>query len=60
MANRTIESSPQLYARIGGVLYLINILCGIFGEIIVRGHLVVPGNAAVTAQNVLGSELLFR
>jgi hypothetical protein len=60
MTNRTANTSPQLYARIAGVLYLINIACGVFGELVVRGHLVVAGNAAATTQNVLSSEFLFR
>jgi hypothetical protein len=60
MTNRTANASPQLYARIAGVLYLINIVCGIFGEVFVRGHLIVPGNAAATAHNIMASEFLFR
>jgi len=60
MPNRTAANSPQLYARTAGVLYLINIACGIFGELFVRGHLVVPGDAAATAHNILSSDLLFR
>jgi len=54
------DHKPLTYARIAGVLYLINIACGLFGEIFVRGHLVVPGDATTTAHNILGSELLFR
>jgi hypothetical protein len=60
MTNRTANVSPQLYARIAGVLYLINIGCGIFGEVFVRGHLIVPGNAVATAHNIMASEFLFR
>jgi hypothetical protein len=41
-------------------LYLVNIACGIFGEIFVRGHLVVAANAAATAHNIMASEFLFR
>src|SRR5277367_5371953 len=60
MAARTINPSPQFYARLAGVLYLINIACGIFGEIFVRGHLIVAGNATATARNIMASEFLFR
>lgn len=60
MTNRTVKTSPQVYARIAGVLYLINIACGVFGEIFVRGHLVVAGDALTTAHNIMGSEFLFR
>jgi hypothetical protein len=60
MTSRTVKTSPQVYARIAGVLYLINIACGVFGEIFVRGHLVVAGDALATAHNIMGSEFLFR
>jgi hypothetical protein len=60
MTDRTAKTSPQLYARIAGVLYLINIACGLFGEIFVRGHLVVAGDAAATAHKIMASEFLFR
>jgi len=60
MTNRTVHVSPQVYARTAGVLYLINIACGICGEIFVRGHLIVAGDAAATAHNIISSEFLFR
>jgi hypothetical protein len=60
MADGTVKVSALAYARIGGVLYLINILCGLFGVIFVRGHLVVVGDAVTTAHNIMGSEFLFR
>ncbi len=60
MSNRPIIISPLVYARISGVLYLINIACGVFGEIYVRGHLVVPGDAAATASRIMSCEFLFR
>jgi hypothetical protein len=52
--------SPQLYARLGGVLYLAIIALGMFGEMFVRGSLVVPGEAAATANNIEASQLLWR
>jgi hypothetical protein len=60
MTDRTINISPQIYARTAGVLYLVNIACGLFGEAIARGHLVVAGNAAATAHNIVASDFLFR
>ncbi len=60
MADQTVESSPQVYARIGGLLYLVIILTGLVAEIFVRGRLVVPDNAVVTAQNIATSQLLWR
>lgn len=60
MTNRTAETSPQIYARIGGFLYLIIIGGGIFGELFIRGTLIVPGNATATAANIEALELLWR
>jgi hypothetical protein len=54
------ETSPQVYARIGGVIYLIIIAAGIFGELFVRDKLIVSGNGAATASNIIAHELLWR
>lgn len=59
-SNHNTEVSPQVYARIGGVLYLIIIAAGIFGELFVRDKLVVSGNAIATANNIMAHELLWR
>lgn len=47
-------------ARTAGVLYVIIIACGLFAEIGVRSRLIEPGDPTVTAQNILGSPMLFR
>ncbi len=60
MTARTVETSPQLYARIGGVLYLIIIVIGLFGEAFVRDRLIVSGDAAATAANIMSHESLWR
>jgi hypothetical protein len=60
MANHAVESSPQTYARIGGALYLLIIVVGGFTEGFVRTKLVVPGDVAATARNLISSELLWR
>ncbi len=52
MTDRAVETSPQIYARIAGVLYLIIIVGGIFAEVFVRERLVVSGYAAATAEDV--------
>jgi Domain of unknown function (DUF4386) len=54
------QTSPRLQARIAGFLYLIIIAGGIFAEFIVRGRLVVSGDAAATAHNILAHEMLYR
>jgi len=41
MANKTAETSPQVYARIGGLAYLIIIVAGAMGEIFIRSKLIV-------------------
>jgi hypothetical protein len=60
MTNNTVETSPQLYARIGGVLYLIIIVIGFCGESFVRDKLVVSGDVTATANNIVASESLWR
>jgi len=52
--------SPQRYARIGGVFYLIIIVAGVSGELLLRGPMVVSGNAAATAQHIIGSPATWR
>ena len=55
-----MKHSVKTIARIGGVLYLIIIITGIFGELFVRGRLIVHGDAAATATNIASSQLLWR
>ncbi len=52
--------SPQSYARIGGMLYLLIIAAGLFAEAFVRDRLVVPGDAAATASNITAHAFTFR
>jgi len=59
MATRE-KMNPNKAARIAGVLYLIIFSLGIFGQLFVRESLIVPGDAATTVDNILGSESLFR
>jgi hypothetical protein len=56
----TKERSPQPQARIAGFLYLIIIAAGFFAEGYVRGSVIVSGDAAATAHNILASEQLYR
>jgi len=60
MKTPTASFSPQLYARIGGVLYLMIIAAGVFAEVFVRQRLIVETDAAATATNVIGHRLMFR
>lgn len=57
---KNFENSPQLYARIAGLLYLLIIIAGIFGQLLVRNKLLVYGDATATANNIIHSESLWR
>jgi len=60
MTNRKVELSPQAYARIAGVLYLITIIVGGMDEGIIRSRLIVPGDVIATTHNIMASKGLFR
>jgi hypothetical protein len=57
---RARAASVQTYARIAGILFLVSIVAGGFGEAYVPSVLVVSANATVTAHNIMASESLFR
>ncbi|MEY2564022.1 MAG: hypothetical protein QOH88_2215 [Verrucomicrobiota bacterium] len=59
MIDRTIGFSPKLYSRIGGALYLMLIALGIFGQV-VKGKVIVSGDAAATSANLRSMETLWR
>jgi hypothetical protein len=59
MTPRTVEPSPRLRARVAGLLYLIGSVAGVFG-ILYGPSLIVPGDAATTAEHIIASESLFR
>lgn len=60
MTTHTAETSPLVYARVAGLLYLSLIPFAFFGFPYGPPHLFVPGDAAATAQNIMASESLFR
>ena len=53
------ERSPQTWARVAGLVYLAIIVLGLFGELAVRGTLVV-GDAAATFNNIAAAQPLWR
>jgi hypothetical protein len=56
---RMAAASPRVKARTAGVLYLLEGLPAIFQQTVIAG-LVVAGDAAATATNILAHETLFR
>ena len=53
-------SSAQRHARIGGLIYLAIILLGLYGEVVVRGTLVIAGDPAATAGRIAAAPWLWR
>ena len=60
MTNRVADISLRQAARVAGFGYLIIFILGGFVNFIARQNLIVPGDAATTASNIVASESLFR
>jgi hypothetical protein len=54
-----LNQSPRKTARMAGLFYLIFILTTVLASY-VRSRIIVSGDAAATANNIMGSELFFR
>jgi hypothetical protein len=59
MTERMTGASPRPSARITGIVYLLYFLTAVSGELFLKG-IVVDGDAAATATNVLAHQSLFR
>jgi hypothetical protein len=62
--SRTVDpngaASLQRYARAAGVAMLLSIVFGFLGEMYLPGKIIVAGDAAATAANIIGNPTLFR
>jgi hypothetical protein len=58
MTDRFGEASPRFKARMAGVFQLLEAITAACPGVFILDRLVVPGNAAVTAANILGHERL--
>jgi Domain of unknown function (DUF4386) len=59
MMDRITEASPRFKARMAGVFQLLEAVTAASPGVFILGRLVVSGNAAATAANILGHERLF-
>ncbi len=59
MKNSTLETSPQLLARIAGALYLAVIGLGIFAEAYAMNHFRASGDVTTLAQTILAEPILW-
>jgi len=55
-----MRPSIQTYARIGGVLFLVSLVAGGFGEGFAPSQLIATGDAAATARHIVNSDAVFR
>ena len=60
MASTVIDQSQRTAARVAGLLYLLLMACGVFGEFNGRGSLIVGNDPAKTAAHIVDHLLLFR
>lgn len=57
---RRRAASPRTYARIAGVLIVVSIVAGGFGEVFIPVHFTAAGDATAIANSVRSSEFLYR
>lgn len=60
MTNRAIDGSQRIAARVVGITLLLSIAIIVVANYGIAFRLIIPGNAADTARNILAHETLFR
>jgi hypothetical protein len=60
MKTHLLSTSPQFYARAIGLLYLVVIAAGIISQMFISGQIIVNGDAATTANNILNHKNLYQ
>ncbi len=55
-----IDDSQRTAAKVAGLAYLLSLATEVVSEFRIKPHLIVAGNAAETARNILAHETLFR
>jgi hypothetical protein len=60
MTNTSIDQSQRAAAKVAGFAYLLSLATEVTSEFRIKPHLIVAGNPAETARNILAHEQLFR
>lgn len=60
MTNRNTEASPLFYSRVAGFGLLLMAILAMFSNFSVIEGLIIPDDAATTANNIIANEILFR
>jgi hypothetical protein len=60
MTNYTAAASQQKAAKVAGLAYILIIILGVFKVNFLESRLILSGNDAATATNIMTNELLFR
>ncbi|MDH5637065.1 MAG: DUF4386 domain-containing protein [Nitrospinota bacterium] len=60
MTTSASVTSPLIYTRVAGIIFLILLVCGPFSMMYVPTTLIVPEDATATAKNIIASKTLFR
>src|ERR1700704_6249372 len=58
--DRTAEMSPRTKARFAGAIFLLYIIAGVYAQAFISDRLVVSGDAAKTAANILANQSFYR